>query len=57
MEDAMTTQVISTQAKDYKHRRAALEEISKFAESLKSTEAANLTDEEVKRIIRDRVYS
>lgn len=57
MEDTMTTQVISTQAKDYKHRRAALEEISKFAESLKSTEAANLTDEKVKRIIRDRVYS
>ena len=26
----MTTQVISTQAKDYKHRRATLEEISKF---------------------------
>ena len=40
--------------KDRKRRLTALEEICKFAESLKDTEAANLTDEEVKRIIRDR---
>ena len=40
--------------RDYKRRLAALEKICKFAESLTDTEAANLTDKEVKRIIRDR---
>ncbi len=40
--------------KDRKRRLTALQEIREFAQSAKDTRAASLTDEEVKRILRNR---